>query len=175
MFEKGLEHAIISSLSIILLLSHLPCQVDGSEASYEYALIIVSSFDPILIEDEKASDLYDHLVGSGSDPDDIIFLSAYVNTSGSDGIPTIGNVEDSFLDIKSWSTGNDRVILYISDHLPPFANGTYFRFEDGNITFAQVDEWIDSMDCSSIDIYVGGIHSGRSGNHLRGGDRTVIC
>ncbi|MDG6225731.1 MAG: hypothetical protein QCI82_09485 [Candidatus Thermoplasmatota archaeon] len=176
MNEKSLPIAMIF-LSFLIAGTILLMQgVYAIEEIQDCAVIIVSSYDPDNNEHEKAERYYSYLIDQGLDEDRVIFLSFNVSGIGVDGYSNISGIGSAFSEIEMLCTSCDRLSVYISDHVPPpMSNSSHFVFIDGNITFSDMDDVMGSIESSHTDIYVGGIHSGRSGNHLRGGDRTVIC
>lgn len=138
------------------------------------ALIVVSNYGGTdQNELDKAVDLYDYLISIGLGSDDIMFLCAE-NLTMRDGDPSTSKVEDGLKWLAGNSTPSSDSIVYISDHSHVIRNNCSYRFQDGNLSISDVEDYIDETSFSSLAYITTGDCSGLIGSQLSGERRVVM-
>jgi len=141
---------------------------EGTTTLPRCAIIIVSDlggYDDI--ELEKADQFHQYLIDEDYTEDDICFLTEG-SRSGSDGAPTISNIESAFSWLQNTSESSSQPVVYISDHVIWALGNVTFRFSDGNITTSAINSWLNSTIYQELTFILGGNRSGLAGPELRG-------
>jgi len=173
--NKTLLASPLLGLTVIFFLL-LVGKAEATPTAGDCAIIIVSSYDPDPVEKEKAQRYYDYLIDQDVSPSNIVYLSYDTNDPGVDGYSSTSVIQDAFEEVGSLSDLSNNVFIYISDHVPPpLSNSSVFLFDDGDISFTEMDGLIDLIEADETTIYIGGNHSGRVGPILSSFGRTIIC
>ena len=158
----------------LLVLSFFGFSGTNATENNDKALIVVSSYDGTdQNEVNKAVDLYDYLIDVGLGSDDIIFLCAN-NLSIKDGNPSVSNVEEGFKWLVNNTDSDSDTIIYISDHAHGINSEIYYKFNDGNISISDVEDWVDHMEYSGLAYITTGDRSGLVGSELSGESRVIM-
>ncbi len=166
---------VVSIFLCLILVSTLLFSIssNGEGSNDRYSIIIVSTLFESRAEEEKALYFYDHLIDEGYDSERIDFL-AYDNTTNSDRISNVSNIEDSFDSLINNSDPNKEIVIYIADHEQGTRGNSYFEFVDGNISSSTLDGWMDEISCSELTVILLGNRSGLSGDTLSDINRLVM-
>ena len=163
---KRMIFVVSISLCLILVSTLFFSDSSNGEGSNDrYSIIIVSTLFESRAEEEKALYFYDHLIDDGYDPEKVDFL-AYDDTSNSNRISNVSNIEDSFDSLINNFDQNKEIVIYITDHEQGTRGNSYFEFVDENISSSTLDGWIDEISCSELTVILLGNRSGLSGDTL---------
>lgn len=124
--------------------------------------VIVCGFDDIPDTfDEDTDDVYSVLIGLGLLDDHIFFVSPHTGHAGVDGATSIANVQWAINQVAASADETDKVLFFYSSHggvdslscVPGSPGG-------GNISAADLDNWLDGITCDELVIIIEACHSG---------------
>ena len=147
---------------------------EGTTTLPRCAIIIVSDLDGFDPEElEKAYQFYQYLLDKEYTDEDIYFLTEG-SRYGSDGAPTISNIESAFSWLQNTSESSSQPVVYISDHVIWALGNVTFRFSDGNITTSAINSWLNSTIYQELTMILTGNRSGLACEEISSNNREVI-
>ena len=124
--------------------------------------VIVCGFDDLPDTfDEDTNGIYNVLTGLGIPANHIFYISPHTADAGVDRATNIANVQWAINQVAAQSDETDKVLFFYSSHggidslscVPGSTGG-------GNITAANLDNWLDAITCDELTIIIEACHSG---------------